>query len=131
MSGCGCKSYGPGHNCHAIQATNANSDPTSWFAATVTALEQEEATLEYQDGSSCQIWRHGGFDDRVAIGTSLLACERWSLLSVVGKDDRYQLSVEVREPSRHRDKLPESRPRPHMVGIVSNETGEGIDILHG
>ena len=96
----------------------------------MTALEQEEVTLEYEDGSTCRLWRHGGFDDRVAVGTSLLACERWSLLSVAGKDGRYQLSIEVRESSWRRGGLPEDRPQPYMAGVVSNETGEGVDILH-
>ena len=131
MSGCGCKSYAPGHNCHVIQATKANSDPMSWFPVTVTALEPEEVTLQYEDGSTCRLWRHGGFDSRVAVGTALLACETWSLLSVVGEGGRYQLSVEVRDPSWHRDGLPEDRPQPYMAGVVSNETGEGVDILHG
>jgi hypothetical protein len=114
-----------------IQATRANSDPTSWFSATVTALEQEEATVEYDDASTCRLWRHGGFDERVTVGTALLACERWSLVSVVGSDGQDQLSVEVRDPSWRQAGLPEDRPRPWSPGIVNNVTGEGVDILHG
>jgi hypothetical protein len=123
-------SYAPGHNCHVIQAGKANSDPNSWFPATVTALAEEEVTLKYEDGSTCRLWRHGGFDNRVAVGTALLACESWRLLSVVGKDGWCQLSVEVRDPSWHESGLSEDRPRLHMSGVVSNETGEGVDILH-
>ena len=83
VSGCGCGAGFPGHNCHVIQATRANSDPMSWFSATVTALEQEEATVEYDDGSTCRLWRHGGFDERVTVGTSLLRVSigRWFQLS--------------------------------------------------
>ena len=128
--GCGCEAGFPGHNCHVIQARQANSDPESWFSATVTALEQEEATVEYDDGSTCRLWRHGGFDERVSVGTVLLACECWSLVSVVGSDWRDQLSVEVRDPSWREAGLPEDRPRPWCAGIVSNVTGEGVDILH-
>jgi hypothetical protein len=130
MGACGCMSYAPGHNCHVIQAGKANSDPNSWFPATVTALAEEEVTLKYEDGSTCRLWRHGGFDNRVAVGTALLACESWRLLSVVGKDGWCQLSVEVRDPSWHESGLSEDRPRLHMSGVVSNETGEGVDILH-
>lgn len=130
VSGCGCGAGFPGHNCHVIQATRANSDPTSWFSATVTALEQEEATVEYDDGSTCRLWRHGGFDERAAVGTALLACECWSLVSVAAGNGRDQLSVAVRDPTWRRDQLPEERPRAWRAGIVSNVTGEGIDILH-
>ena len=131
VSGCGCGAGFPGHNCHVIQATRANSDPTSWFSATVTALEQEEATVEYDDGSTCRLWRHGGFDERVSVGTVLLTCEHWSLVSVVGSDGWDQLSVEVRDPSWRKAGLPEDRPRPWSPGIVNNANGEGADILHG
>jgi hypothetical protein len=125
--GCGCRSYAAGHNCHVIQATRANSDPTSWFPGTVTALEQDEATVEYHDGSTCRLWRHDGFEVPMAVGTAVLACERWSLLSITGSDGRDQLSVEVRDPTWRRHELPEDRARPWRAGIVSNETGEGID----
>jgi hypothetical protein len=128
---CGCRTYFPGHNCHVVQATRANSDPTSWFAARVTALEQEEATVKYDDGSTCRLWRHGGFDERVAVGAALLTCEPWSLISVLGSDGRDQLSVEVRNPSWRKAGLPEDRPRRWSPGIVNNATGEGVDILHG
>lgn len=73
--GCGCDSYGLGHQCHVIQVTQANSDPTSWFPGTVTALEQDQATVEYDDGSTCRLWRHRGFDERVTVATVLLVCE--------------------------------------------------------
>ena len=130
LPGCGCRAYAPGHNCHVIQATRANSDPGSWFPATVTALEHAEATVEYDDGSTCRLWRHGGFDERVAVGIALLACECWSLVSVAGGDGRDQLSVAVRDPSWRERGLPEDRPRPWRAGIVSNATGEGVDVLH-
>jgi hypothetical protein len=129
--GCGCRSYAPGHNCHLIQATRANSDPASWFPAAVTALEHEEATVEYDDGSRCRLWRHGGLDERVAVGTALLVSECWSLISLAARNGRDQLSVAVRDPTWRKDRLPDDRPRAWRAGIVSNATGEGVDILHG
>jgi hypothetical protein len=128
--GCGCRAYHPGHSCHVIQATRANSDPTSWFRATVTVLNQEEVTVEYEDGSMCRLWRHGGFDERVTVGTALLVCERWLMVSIVGSDGRDQLSVAVRHPTWRKDGLPEDRSRKWVAGIVSIASGEGVDILH-
>jgi hypothetical protein len=128
--GCGCRSYRPGHHCHVIQATRANSDPTAWFSGTVTAVEQDEAAVEYEDGSTCRLWRHGGFGTRVTVGMPLLVCECWSLVSVAGRDGRDQLSVEIREPTWRQHGLPEDRPRPWRAGVVGIDTGEGVDILH-
>jgi hypothetical protein len=113
-----------------IQATQVNSDPTSWFAAAVTALNGEEATVEYDDGSSCRLWRHGGFDERVTVGTAVLVSERWSLVSVVSSEGRDQLSVAVRHGTWRSDGLPDDRDRKWTAGIVNLATGEGVDILH-
>jgi len=55
MSGCGCESFGGGHNCHPIQVRRAKGDPTSWFLATVTRLQNEHATLQYEDRSACKV----------------------------------------------------------------------------
>jgi len=123
-----CDSYAPGHNCHVISTTHANSDPTAWFPATVTALEQDEATVEYEDGSNCRLWRHSGFDTRVIVGTAVLVCERWSLVSVPGSSGRDQLSVEIRNPTWRKNGLPEDRPRPWRAGIVNLATGEGVAV---
>jgi hypothetical protein len=130
-AGCGCKSYRPGHNAHVIQATRANSDPTSWFAAKVTDLDAEEAIVEYDDGSSCRLWRHGGFDARVTVGTALLVAETWSLVSIDGTERGGQLSVEVRNHTWRKDRLPEDRDRTWRAGVVDLSTGEGVDIVHG
>jgi hypothetical protein len=96
----------------------------------VTALDGEGATVEYDDGSRCRLWRHGGFDERVTVGTALLACERWSLLSIAGSDARYQLSVDVRTPTWRSKDLPDDRKRKWTAGIVNLATGVGIDNLH-
>jgi hypothetical protein len=130
MGGCGCDSYGAGHNVHQIQAKLANQDSTSWFDATVVSVDAEKITLWYPDSSWCGIWRHGGFDERVVTGTTLLVSEPWSLISVVGYEGRSQLSVEITDPSWRRDGLPEDRPKPEVGGIVDLATGEGIDIVH-
>ena len=129
LPGCGCRSYAPGHNCHVIQATRANSGPTSWFPATVTALEHEDATVEYDDGTTCRLWRHGGFDQRVHVGTALLVCECWSLVSLAASSGRDQLSVAVRDPRWRKSGLPEDRPRPWRASIVSNASGEWFEVL--
>ena len=108
--GCGCKSVAPGHNAHTIPATQANGDPTSWFFAPVTSKEFEEVTVEYDHGSTCRPWRHSDFVERIAVGTSVLTCERWSLISVISSETRYQLSVEVPEPSWRQNELPRRWP---------------------
>jgi hypothetical protein len=125
--GCGCRAYHPGHSCHVIQATRANSDPTPWFRATVTVLNQEEVTVEYEDGSMCRLWRHGGFDERVTVGTALLVCERWLMVSIVGSDGRDQLSA---TPLGVRTGCRRIEAGKWVAGIVSIASGEGVDILH-
>ena len=82
-TGCGCESFRPGHNCHVTQARLANSDPESWFVATVTEANGDEVVIAYDDGTTCRLWRHGGFDRRAALGARVLTCEVWSVMSVV------------------------------------------------
>jgi hypothetical protein len=130
-TGCGCHSYRPGHNCHVIQARLANSDPESWFVATVTEVNGDEAVVTYDDGTTCRLWRHGGFHDRVTLAATVLVCEAWSVMSVVDGNVRVQLSVEGRTPTWRKNSLPEDRPHVAASGVVSNETGEGVDIFHG
>jgi hypothetical protein len=130
-TGCGCDSYRPGHNCHVVQARLANSDPASWFVATVTEVSGDEVVGTYDDGTACRLWRHGGFHARVTLAATVLVCEPWSVVSVADGDARVQLSVEVRTPSWRRNSLPEDRRHVAATGVVSNATGEGIDILHG
>jgi hypothetical protein len=129
-SGCGCDSFRPGHNCHVIQARLANSDPESWFVSTATEVNGDEVVVAYDDGTTCRLWRHGGFDERMTLAASVLVCEAWSVTSVVDADLRVQLSVEVRAPSWRKNSLPEDRLHVATSGVVSNETGEGIDIVH-
>jgi hypothetical protein len=112
-----------------IQATRANSDPTSWFAGTVTALDAEEATVDYDDGSTCRLWRHGGFGAGIAIGTALLVCECWSLVSTAGNEPRDQLSIVTRHSTWRKDRLPEDRERKWRAGVVDLASGEGVDIV--
>jgi hypothetical protein len=99
--------------------------------AHATALEQEERPSSTTTGPLAASGVNGGFDARVTVGTALLTCERWSVVSVVGSDGRDQLSVEVRDPRWRKAGLPEDRPRPWSPGIVNNANGEGVDILHG
>ena len=72
-----------------------------------------------------------GFDRRAALGARVLTCEVWSVMSVVDGAARVQLSVEVRAPSWRKNTLPEDRLHVAASGVVSNETGEGIDIVNG
>jgi hypothetical protein len=130
-AGCGCESFRPGHNCHVVQARLANSDPESWFVTTVTEANGDDVLVAYDDGTTCRLRRHGGFDARVALAATVLVCEAWSMMSVVDGDARIQLSVEVRTPSWRKHSLPEDRLHVAAPGVVSNETGEGVDILHG
>ena len=41
-----------------------------------------------------------------------------------------QLCVDVRQSTCRADDLPKDRPEYFVPGIVSMETGEGIDLLH-
>jgi hypothetical protein len=111
-----------------IQARLANSDPESWFVATVTEKNGDEVFIAYDDGTTCRLWRHGGFDEAVALGATILVCAAWSVMSVVDGDVRVQLSVEARTPSWRKNSLPEDRLHVAASGVVSNETGEGVDI---
>jgi hypothetical protein len=77
------------------------------------------------------LWRHAGFDGRFVVGDPILVCEGWSLISLEGQGAGTQLSVEVRRQTWRRSGLPEDRPRVERTGIVSNETGEGLDPYHG
>jgi hypothetical protein len=129
-TGCGCASFRPGHNCHVIQARLANSDPESWFVATVTEVNGDDVLVAYDDGTTCRLRRHGGFHERVTLAATVLVCEPWSVISVVAGDVRVQLSVEVRTPSWRKNSLPEDRPHVAVSGVVSNATGEGIDLHH-
>lgn len=128
MGKCGCDSFKPGHNCHQIQVRLAGSDPYSWFDADVTSVARGLAVVRYQDGSSCELWRHGGFDERCAAGTHVTVSEQWGLISVPGVEHRALLSVEVREPSWRRDDLPEDRLQVPVAGIVDFGTGEAVDL---
>jgi hypothetical protein len=129
-TGCGCASYRPGHNAHSIQAHQANSDPTSWFDGIVTEVVNEEASVRYDDDTVCGLWRHGGFGGRLQIGDRVAMSEAWSLLAIRGDGAVAQLSVGVRGETWRRDGLPEDRPHVERAGIVSNETGVGIDLYH-
>jgi hypothetical protein len=130
MGKCGCDSYRPGHNCHQIQARLASSDPSSWFAATVIALDQDLTTVEYADRSTCVIWRHGGLNQRCTAGSHVFVTESWALISVPGAEHRSLLSIEVRECSWCESELPADRPRVAVAGIVDFSIGEGIDLVH-
>jgi hypothetical protein len=130
-SGCGCASFRPGHNAHSIQAHQANSDPTSWFAGSVAEITGDEISVRYDDDTVCRLWRHGGVGGRLQIGDRVVVCEAWSLLALRRDGAGAQLSVEVRGQTWRKHGLPEGRPRVERTGIVSNETGEGIDLYHG
>jgi len=108
------------------------SDPTSWFPARVEDIAGELLTVRYEDGSTAELWRHHGFDDRVAVAQRLPVCERWSLISVPhrGELERRLLTAQVRSATWRRNDLPPDRPQPFLGGIVDLETGEGLDLLH-
>ncbi|HEY5273691.1 MAG TPA: hypothetical protein VIJ34_10710 [Acidimicrobiales bacterium] len=61
----------------------------------------------------------------------MFVCDTWSLVFLQGHGAGTQLSVEVRGETWRTGGLPEHRPRVERTGIVSNETGEGLDLFHG
>lgn len=126
MSGCGCTSYGPGHNLHVNPATKAVSDPTSWFPALVTDHTAEVTSVVYEDSETCELWRHGGLEGRIAVGDEVYVSEVWSMLAFAEGEDLCQVSTRIDVATWRRDQLPEDRPRPFAAGIVDLATGEGI-----
>ena len=128
MPGCGDGFYSPGHNLHWIQTKKAASDPLAWFPATVIAVDDEVATVRYDDdGSTCRLWRHGGYlgrlrpDDRVAV------CERWHVLQLPSSGGGFVwVCVKALDRSAKRTTdLPEDRPQPFRAVPVDMSTGEG------
>lgn len=129
MSGC-CGSYAPGHNAHQIQARLAGEDPHSWWPATVSAVDGDDATVDYGDGTPARLWRHAGFAGRLHVGEHVDVSERWSLLSVGGDAGARWLSVRVTPTGGRPIKPPREvaiRPVVH-AGVVDIAAGEGLDI---
>jgi hypothetical protein len=126
MPGCGCDSYNHGHNIHWMPATKANSDPTSWFPAVIVGFLGELATVVYEDGETCELWRHTGLEADLAVGGQVFVSEVWSMIAFADGDGHRQLSTRIETKTWRKDQLPEDRPRPFAAGIVDLATGEGI-----
>lgn len=129
MSAC-CGSYAPGHNAHQIQARLAGGDPKSWWPATVVAVHDGDATVDYGDGDAARQWRHAPFDDRLRVGTTAEVSERWSLLAVDSPDGARWLSVRITPTGERPDKgRRDVATRPAVrAGVVDLSTGEALDL---
>jgi hypothetical protein len=127
MPGCGDGLYRPGHNLHWIQTKKAGSDPLAWFPATVIDVEGEIATVRYDDdGSTCRLWRHGGFASRLRPGDRASVCERWHVLQLPATGGGTWVCIEALDAAPKRTTgLPADRLQPFRAVPVDMSTGEG------
>ena len=128
MPGCDDGLYQAGHNLHWIQTNHAGSDPLSWFPATVLDVDDEIAIVRYDDdGSTCRLWRHGGYAGRLTAGDRVAVCERWHVLQLPPSGGGTWVCVKALDRAAKRTTdLPDDRPQVSRPIVVDLATGERL-----